>query len=45
MWKVLSVQISGALQDVICATPKYKIGLLAVQEVKWLGRSISEKKN
>jgi hypothetical protein len=42
---VLSVHRSGALQNLIQVTQDYKIDLLAVHEVRWLGRSIIEKKN
>ena len=42
-WNVLSAHRSGTLQNLIHVTQEYQIGLLAVQEVKWLGRSITEK--
>jgi hypothetical protein len=42
---VLSVPRSGALQNLIQVTQDYKIDLLAVQEVRWLGRSIIKKKD
>jgi hypothetical protein len=44
-WNVLPAQRRGALQNLIHVTQKYKTGLLAVQEVKWLGRGITEKKD
>ena len=43
MWKVLSLYRSGKLQKLIEITQEYKIDLFAVQEVRWLGRSIIEK--
>jgi uncharacterized protein YbgA (DUF1722 family) len=43
MWNVLSLYRSGALQNLIEVMQEYKIDLLAVQEVRWLGRSIIEK--
>jgi hypothetical protein len=36
---------SGALQNLIQVTQDYKINLLAVQEVRWLGRNIIKKKD
>jgi hypothetical protein len=44
MWIVLSAHRKGALQNLIHVTQEYKISLLAVQEVRWLGRSITKKK-
>jgi hypothetical protein len=43
MWNVLSLYRSGTLQNLIEVTQEYKIDLLAVQEVRWLGRSIIRK--
>ena len=43
MWNVLSLYISGTLQNLIEVMQEYKIDLLSVQEVRWLGRSIIEK--
>ena len=40
---MLSLYRSGTLQYLIGVTQDYKIDLLAVQEVRWLGRSIIEK--
>jgi hypothetical protein len=42
-WNVLLAHRSGVPQNPIHVTQEYKIGFLAVQEVKWLGRSITEK--
>lgn len=42
---MLSARRSRALQKLILVTQENKIGLLAVQEVKCLGRSITEKKD
>ena len=42
-WNVLSAHRSGALQNLIHVTQEYKIRLLVVQEVIWLGRSITKK--
>jgi hypothetical protein len=42
---VLSVPRSGALRNLIQVTQDFKIDLLAVQEVRWLGRSIIKKKD
>jgi exonuclease III len=44
-WNVLSLYRSGALQDLIQATQEYKTDLLVIQEVRWLGRSITKKKD
>jgi exonuclease III len=43
MWNVLSLYRTGTLQNLIEVMQEYKIDLLAVQEVRWLGRSITEK--
>jgi hypothetical protein len=43
MWNVLSLYRSSTLQNLFKITQEYKIDLLAVQEVRWLGRSIIEK--
>ena len=43
MWNVLSLCRSGTLQNLIKVIVEYKIDLLAVQEIRWLGRSIIEK--
>ena len=43
MWNVLSLYRSGTLQNLIEVIVEYKIDLLAVQEIRWLGRSIIEK--
>jgi len=40
---MLSLYRSGSLQNLIEVTQDYKIDLLAVQEVKWLGRSVTER--
>jgi len=40
---MLSVYRTGTLQNLIEVMQEYKIDLLAVQEVRWLGRSIIEK--
>ena len=39
----LSLYRSGTLQYLIRVTQDYKTDLLAVQEIRWLGRSIIEK--
>jgi hypothetical protein len=38
MWNVQSLCRSGTLQNLIEVTQDYKIDLLAVQEVRWLGK-------
>jgi len=43
MWNVLSLYRSGTLQYLIGVRQYSKIDLLAVQEVRWLGRSVIEK--
>ena len=43
MWNVLSLYRTGTLQNLTELMQEYKIDLLAVQEVRWLGRSIIEK--
>ena len=43
MWNVRSLHRSGTLQNVIKVTHEYKIDLLAVHELRWLGRSLIEK--
>jgi len=43
-WNVVSAHRIGALQNLIHLTQEYKTGLLAAQEIKWLGRNITEKK-
>ena len=40
MWNVLSLYRSGIPQNLIEIRQEYKIDLLAVQEVRWLGMSI-----
>jgi hypothetical protein len=45
MWNVLSLYRSGALQNLTQVTQEYKTDLLAIQEVRWLGRSIIKKKD
>jgi hypothetical protein len=44
-WNVLSLYRCGALQNLIKLTKEYKTDLLAIKEVRWLGRSIIEKKD
>jgi hypothetical protein len=44
-WNVLSLYRSGALWNLIQVTQDYKTGLLVAQEIRWLGRSIIEKKH
>jgi len=41
---MLSLYRSGSLQNLIEVTQDYKIDLLAVQEVRWLGRSVIERR-
>jgi len=41
---MLSLYRSGSLQNLIEVTQDYKIDLLAAQEVKWLGRSVTERR-
>jgi hypothetical protein len=43
-WNMLSVYRSGSLQNLIQVTQDYRIDLLAVQEVRWLGRSVIERR-
>jgi Endonuclease/Exonuclease/phosphatase family. len=43
-WNVLSLHRSGALHNLIQGTQEYKTDLLAVQEVRWLGRSIIKRR-
>jgi hypothetical protein len=43
MWNVLSLYESDTPQNLIKITHDYKFDLLAVKEVRWLGRSIIEK--
>jgi hypothetical protein len=42
MWNVLSLYRSGTLQNLIEVTQDYKTDLLAVQQVRWLRRSVIE---
>jgi exonuclease III len=44
-WNVLSLHRSGALRNLIQVTQAYKTDFLAIQEIRWLGRSITEKKH
>jgi hypothetical protein len=41
----MSVHSSGELRILIHVTREYEIDLLAVQEVKWLGRRMTENKD
>jgi hypothetical protein len=41
----MSVHRSGELRILIHVTREYEIDLLAVQEVKWLGRRMTESKD
>jgi hypothetical protein len=43
-WNILSLYRSDSLQNLIEITQDYEIGLLAVQEVRWLGRSVTERR-
>jgi hypothetical protein len=43
-WNVLSLYRSGSLKRLIDITQGYKIGILAVQEMRWVGQSILEEK-
>jgi hypothetical protein len=45
-WNVLSLYTrSEVLRNLVEVTQEYCIDLLAVQELKWLGKTILEKKN
>jgi len=41
---MLSLYRSGSLQNLIEVTHDYKIDLLSVQEVRWLGRIVIERR-
>jgi hypothetical protein len=43
-WNVLSLYRSGSLKQLIDITQRHKIYILAVQEMRWVGQSILEKK-
>ncbi|GFG38153.1 hypothetical protein Cfor_04817 [Coptotermes formosanus] len=43
-WNMLSLYRSGVLRNLIQVTQDYKTDLLATQAIRWLGRSIIEKK-
>jgi hypothetical protein len=43
MWNLLSLYKTGTLKNPIKVKQEYKIDLLAVQELMWLGRSVIEK--
>jgi exonuclease III len=44
-WHVLSLYRCDALRNLIEVIQEYDIDLLAIQEVRWLGKNILEKKN
>lgn len=41
-WNVRTVYASGALRILLDQLDKYKIGIAAIQETKWLGKEIME---
>jgi hypothetical protein len=42
-WNVLSLYKCGALRNLISIIQEYKIYILAIQEVRWIGQNILEK--
>jgi hypothetical protein len=43
-WNVLSLYRSGALKNLIGIVQEYNIDILAIQEIRWMGQSMLEKK-
>ena len=44
-WNVLSLYRAGALRTLLDQINKYKIGIIAIQEVRWIDRGVLEKRD
>jgi len=45
IWNVLSLYRAGALRILLDQIDKYKTGIIAIQEVRWIGHGVLEKRD